>query len=331
MALARRRLGTQGLEASALGLGCMGMSAFYVTPEQALENESESLRVFDVALEQGLNFLDTSDIYGPFTNEVLLGKAIKGRRDKFIVCTKFGIIATPEGGMRLDSSRKHVREACEASLKRLGVDCIDLYYQHRVDPKTPIEETMEELKLLVQEGKIKYIGLAEAGANIIRRAHKIHPISAVQLEWSIWTRDIEKDLLPTLRELGIGIVAYSPLGRGFLTGKVELAENDWRKTNPRFAEEAMKRNTMIVDKVKAVAERHGCNPAQIALAWVLHQGPDVVPIPGTKRVKYLLENLGSLKVKLSPEDLKELDVPESDIVGARYAQSAGTYKATESY
>jgi len=321
MALARRRLGTQGLEASALGLGCMGMSAFYVTPEQALENESESLRVFDVALEQGLNFLDTSDIYGPFTNEVLLGKAIKGRRDKFIVCTKFGIIATPEGGMTLDSSRKHVREACEASLKRLGVDCIDLYYQHMVDPKTPIEETMEELKLLVQEGKIKYIGLSNTGVDIVRRAHKIHPISAVQLEWSIWSRHAEKDLIPTLRELGIGIVAYSPLGRGFLTGKLELSENDWRKTIPRFAEEAMKRNAIIVDKVKRVAERHGCSPAQVALAWVLQQGSDVVPIPGTKRVKYLLENVGSLKVKLTLEDMKELDIPESDVAGERYAQS----------
>ncbi|GMH39699.1 hypothetical protein BSKO_07597 [Bryopsis sp. KO-2023] len=318
--LPMRALGKQGLEVPLQGLGCMGMSAFY-SGHDTEEAQKESLMVFDRALELGCNFLDTSDIYGPFTNEELVGKAIKGRRDKFIIATKFGI-KFEDGKMGLDSSPAHVRSACEASLKRLGIDCIDLYYQHRVDPATPIEETMKELKKLVEEGKIKYIGLSEAGPADVRKAHAVHPISAFQLEWSLWTRDAEKSIIPLCRELGIGIVAYSPLGRGFLTGKItstsDLSDGDFRKNNPRFTEENFAKNQALVEKVKAVAEKKGSTPGQIALAWVSAQGEDVVPIPGTKRLKYLEENIASTKVVLTPEDLKELDFGEGDVHGQRY-------------
>lgn len=240
------------------------------------------------------------------------------------MCTKFGLRVENDETFCTDSSPASVRRACEGSLKRLGIDCIDLYYQHRVDPATPIEDTVRELKALVEEGKVKYLGLSEASAEDIRKAHAIHPISAYQLEWSLWTRDVEEEIVPTLRELGIGIVAYSPLGRGFLTGAIEkledLSEDDWRRTNPRFTAEAFEKNKKLVDKVKAIAAAKGCTPAQVALAWVHHQGPDVVPIPGTKRTKYVEQNVAAYNVKLSPEDMKELDFGADDVFGGRYRE-----------
>eukprot|EP00877_Chromochloris_zofingiensis_P009086 jgi/Chrzof1/4430/Cz14g12240.t1 len=313
----QRRLGSQGLVASAQGLGCMGMSAFYGGGD-----DEESIRVVHRALELGVNFLDTSDIYGPFTNEELVGRAIKGKRDKYVLATKCGIVMK-DGQMAFDGSRKHVREACEASLKRLGTDCIDLYYLHRVDPNTPVKETFEEFKALVNEGKVKCIGISEAGPDDIRAAHAVHPLTAVQLEWSLWSRDAEEDLVPVCRELGIGIVAYSPLGRGFLTGQItkpeDLPEDDWRRTQPRFQGEAFQKNLDLVEKVKAIAARKRCTPGQLALAWVHAQGEDVFPIPGTKRVKYLEENVKALGVKLTPEDMKELEDLSAQVAGERYA------------
>ncbi|GMH39590.1 hypothetical protein BSKO_07488 [Bryopsis sp. KO-2023] len=321
--LPMRALGKQGLHVPLQGLGCMGMSAAY-SGHDTEEAQKESLAVIDRALELGCFFLDTSDVYGPFTNEELIGKAIKGRREKFIIATKFGI-KLENGQMSLDSSRAHVRSACEASLKRLGINCIDLYYQHRMDPATPIEETMQELKALVEEGKIKYVGLSEASPADIRKAHAIHPISAYQLEWSLWTRDAEQGVIPVCRELGIGIVAYSPLGRGFLTGKItstsDISDGDYRKGNPRFSEENFAKNQALVERVKAVAKKRLCTPGQVALAWVTAQGEDVVPIPGTKRLKYLEENVGSTMVTLSEEDMKELDFGEEDVHGSRYEEA----------
>jgi len=315
-------LGKQGLTVSAQGLGCMSMSALYSGFDTEAA-QAESLTVFDKALELGCTFLDTAEVYGPYTNEELVGRAIKGRRDDFIVCTKFGFKYEDGAIMCLDSNPASVRRACEGCLKRLSVDCIDLFYQHRVDLATPIEDTIRELKALVEEGKVKYIGLSEASAADIRKAHAIHPISAYQLEWSLWTRDAEKEIIPTCRELGIGLVAYSPLGRGFLTGALEkpedLSEDDWRRNNPRFTTEAFEKNKKLMDKVKAVAKKKGCTPAQVALAWVHHQGNDVVPIPGTKRVKYLVDNVGAYYVKLSPEDLKDLDFGD-EVFGDRYSE-----------
>lgn len=325
-----RKLGNEGLEASVQGLGCMGMSWAYKAAGDNHAGEQESISVIHRALELGVTFLDTSDIYGPFTNEELVGKAIKGNRDKYTIATKCGIVMK-DGQMTYDGSRQHVREACEASLKRLGIDTMDLYYLHRVDPKTPVSETFEEFKLLVSEGKVRYVGISEASADDIRSAHKVCPLSAVQLEWSLWTRDAEVDLVPVCRELGIGIVAYSPLGRGFLTGKItkpeDMAEDDWRRTgNPRFQGEAFDKNRALVSAVESVAASKGCTAGQVALAWVHAQGDDVFTIPGTKRIKYLEENVGALSVQLSSDEVKHLSevfAPDK-VAGDRYANMKAT-------
>lgn len=316
-----RALGNQGLKVPVIGLGCMGMSAFYIARDQALAKEDEHVKVIHRALELGVSHLDTAEVYGPHLNEILVGKAIAGNRDKYIIATKFGI-KIEEGKMSLDSSSKTVRASCEDSLKRLGVETIDLYYQHRPDGVTPIEDTMAELKALHAEGKIKYVGLSETSAENIRRAHAVFPVSALQYEWSIWSREIEKEVFPVAKELGIGIVAYSPLGRGFLSGAISKVEDldptDWRRTNPRFQEEAMSANAKIAEAVKNVAEKKGCTPAQVALAWVLSRGDNVVVIPGTTSAKRLEENVGALNVKLSDEDLKSLDGFDTIVSGSRY-------------
>ena len=286
------------------------------------------------AVSKGITFLDTSDIYGPFTNEVLVGKAIKGMRDKVQLATKFGI-KYADGKRDIRGDPAYVRAACEASLKRLDVDCIDLYYQHRIDTRVPIEVTIGEMKKLVEEGKIKYIGLSEASASTIRRAHAVHPITAVQIEWSLWTRDSEEEIIPTCRELGIGIVAYSPLGRGFLSSGAKvvenLADNDFRKALPRFTAENLERNKAIFEKISEISSRVGCTPGQLALAWVHHQGRDVSSIPGTTKVKNLEENIGALAVKLTPEDLKEIEntVPPNAVFGDRYAEMDFTWMKSE--
>lgn len=315
-----RKLGSQGLQVSVQGLGCMGMSAFYTAAPQ---QEEESIATIHKALELGVTHLDTSDVYGPFTNEVLVGQAIKGQRDKFTIATKCGIVMA-DGKMSFNGSRKHVREACEGSLKRLGVDTIDLYYLHRVDPNTPVSETFAEMKALVDEGKVRYVGISEASPADIRAAHGVCPLTAVQLEWSLWSRDSEQEIIPVCRELGIGIVAYSPLGRGFLTGAItkpeDLPEDDWRLKSPRFQAEAFQKNLELVAAVKAIAQRKGVSPGQLALAWVHAQGEDVFTIPGTKRVKYLEENVGALAVQLTADELKELEaaLPAHKVVGGRY-------------
>jgi aryl-alcohol dehydrogenase-like predicted oxidoreductase len=296
------------LSVSRIGLGCMGMSAFYTG---AGTDEAEAIRTIHRALDIGVNFLDTAEIYGPFTNEELLGRALRGRREEAVLATKFGIISHPRGGRQgYDSSPENVRMAVEGSLKRLGTDHIDLYYQHRVDPGTPIEETVEALAGLVAEGKVLHIGLSEAGPQTIRRAHAVHPVTAVQTEYSLWTRDPEAEILPVLRELGIGFVPYSPLGRGFLTGHLrsrdQLADSDFRKKNPRFTEENFRRNLRLVDEVESVARDAGVTPAQVALAWLLAQGEDIAPIPGTKRVARLEENAAAADVRLTAEQVARL-------------------------
>jgi aryl-alcohol dehydrogenase-like predicted oxidoreductase len=318
--IGKRRLGKNGPEVSAIGLGCMGMSEFYVGG-----SEAESIATIHPALDRGVTFLDTADMYGWGKNEELVGKTIRDRRDDVFLATKFGNVRGPNGeflGVRGDPA--YVRSACEASLDRLGVEAIDLYYQHRVDPKVPIEDTVGEMARLKQEGKIRFLGLSEAAPATIRRAHAAHPISAVQTELSLWSRDAEAEVLPTVRELGIGYVAYSPLGRGFLTGQFQspddFAEDDFRKNHPRFQGENFQKNLDLVRAVEKLAEDKGCTTAQLALAWVLAQGEDVVPIPGTKRIKYLDENIGALDVKLSEEDLKRLDaiLPPGAAAGQRY-------------
>jgi aryl-alcohol dehydrogenase-like predicted oxidoreductase len=316
----QRKLGSQGLTVSELGLGCMGMSEFY-----GQGDEQESTATIHRALELGVNFLDTADMYGPFTNEELVGRAIADRRDQVVLATKFGNVRGPNGerlGVRGDP--QYVREACDASLGRLNVDHIDLYYQHRVDPKTPIEETVGAMKELVEQGKVRYLGLSEAAAGTIRRAHEVHPISALQTEYSLWTRDPEDDILPTIRELGIGFVAYSPLGRGFLSGQIQspddLAEDDFRRANPRFQGENFQRNLDLVERVREIAAEKGVAPGQLAIAWLLHRGDDIVPIPGTKRRKYLEENVGATDVSLTQEDLERIDeaAPVGAAAGDRY-------------
>jgi aryl-alcohol dehydrogenase-like predicted oxidoreductase len=309
------------LAVSALGLGCMGMSEFY-----GRTDDSEAMATIHRALDLGVTLFDTADMYGPFTNERLLGRAIAGRRDNVVVATKFGNVRDPDNptARRIDGSASYVHAACDASLSRLGVDHIDLYYQHRVDKTVPIEETVGAMAELVQAGKVRRIGLSEASEATIRRAHATHPVTALQSEYSLWTRDIEDTILPALRELGIGLVPYSPLGRGFLTGTIASAEDleadDFRRHNPRFQGEALERNLTLVSAVRELAVRKGVTAGQLALAWVLAQGDDVVPIPGTKRVPYLEENVQADQVRLTTEDLAELDgaVPRDAVVGDRY-------------
>ena len=318
----RSKLGSQGLEVSAQGLGCMGMTWAY-----GAGDEQAGLETINRALELGVTFLDTAEVYGPYTNERLVGQAIAGRRDQVEIATKFGFSFDPDdsyGSRGLDGSPENVKRACEGSLERLGTDHIDLYYQHRVDPSVPIEETVGAMAELVQAGKVRYIGLSEASADVIRRAHATHPLTAVQSEYSLWTRDPESEVLPTLRDLGVGLVAYSPLGRGFLTGQIrsvdDLPEEDWRRSNPRFQEAAMRQNVELADRVRALADERGITPAQLALAWVHAKGHDIVPIPGTKRPERLEENAAASDVDLSDKDVATLDqaVPVGAAVGGRY-------------
>jgi len=316
----QRHLGGQGLVVSAMGLGCMGMSEFYGSRDDA-----ESLRTIHRALELGITFLDTADVYGPYTNEQLIGRAIRDRRDGVVLATKFGNVRGPDGSWAgINGRPEYVRQACDASLSRLGVDHIDLYYQHRVDPKVPIEETVGAMADLVRAGKVRHLGLSEAGAPTIRRAQAVHPIAALQTEYSLWTRDPEDEIIPTCRELGIGFVAYSPLGRGFLSGQIrrleDLAPDDWRRHNPRFQGENFAKNVALVVRIEQLARAKGCTPSQLALAWVLAQGDDVVPIPGTKRVRYLEENAAAVAVRLTAAELAEIDAasPRNVAAGDRY-------------
>ena len=317
----RRKLGNQGLEVSEQGLGCMGMSEFYGTVD-----EQEAVATIRRALELGINFLDTADMYGPFTNERLVGRAIQGRRDQVVVATKFGIERSEDGTrVGINGKPEYVQRACEASLDRLGVEHIDLYYQHRVDQSVPIEDTVGAMASLVEQGKVRYLGLSEASPDTLRRANAVHPLSALQTEYSLWTRDPEGRILPTVRELGIGFVAYSPLGRGFLSGRIrrpeDLAEDDFRRRSPRFQGENFGRNLELVERIRDIAAEKGITPGQLALAWVLHQGQDIVPIPGTKHRAYLEENVGASEVKLTDEDLRRIEeaAPRGATAGERYA------------
>ncbi len=319
-----RRLGRDGPRVSALGLGCMGMSDFY-----GGRDDQESIATLHAALDQGVTLIDTADMYGPYTNEELVGKAIAGRRDQVFLATKFGVVRDTDDphARGVDGRPDYVRRSVEGSLKRLGVEHIDLYYQHRIDPQVPIEDTVGAMARLVEEGKVRYLGLSEAAPDTLRRAHRVHPITALQMEYSLWTRDAEQTLLPLCRELGVGFVAYSPLGRGFLSGAIRSPEDfdsdDFRRHNPRFQGENFQRNLDLVDQVKALAEEKRVQPSQLALAWVLDQGEDIVPIFGTKRRRYLRENLGALQVSLSEEERRALGriFPPNAAAGERYGEA----------
>ncbi|HEY9693127.1 MAG TPA: aldo/keto reductase [Oculatellaceae cyanobacterium] len=315
-----RKLGNQGLEVSELGLGCMGMSDFY-----GGRDEEEAIATIHHAIDNGVTFLDTADMYGPHTNEQLVGKAIKDRRDQIILATKFGIVRTPEGGFGgVNGKPEYVHQACDGSLQRLGVDVIDLYYLHRVDPNVPIEDTVGAMAELVKQGKVRYIGISEAAPDTIRRAYGVHPITALQTEYSLWTRDPEDEILPTVRELGIGFVPYSPLGRGFLSGAIksidDLAQDDYRRFSPRFQGENFNKNLELVEQVNAIASEKGVTASQLALAWLLAQGEDIVPIPGTKRRTYLEENIGATEISLTQEELSRIEqlAPKGVAAGDRY-------------
>ncbi len=317
----KRALGSQGLVVSEMGLGCMGMSEFYGTADEA-----ESIAVIHRALELGIDFLDTADMYGPHHNERLVGRAVRDRRDRVVVATKFGNVRDAQGAfVGIDGRPEYVRSACDASLERLGLDHIDLYYQHRVDKKVPIEDTVGAMAELVKAGKVRYLGLSEAAPETLRRAHAMHPITALQTEYSLWSRDPEDDVLPAVRELGIGFVAYSPLGRGFLTGRItspeDLEPDDWRRNSPRFQGESFRRNLDLVERVREIAAEKDVTPGQLALAWLLAQGEDVVPIPGTKRIAYLEENAAAAGIELGESDLARIDevAPAGAAVGQRYA------------